>query len=114
MNRDLDLLISFLQPIKILLLDDTVSEIMGNPNGQWWFERKGRLEHAEVVSKAKRKVDARMDRGCVLYGTLTQMQQSLGRYQKDAASGRQLCTGAPAQEQRRAYAVFELFDLSAE
>ena len=51
MNHDLDLLISFLQPIKELLLDDTVSEIMGNPNGQWWFERKGRLEHAEDVYK---------------------------------------------------------------
>jgi hypothetical protein len=55
-----------------------------------------------------------MDRGCVLYGTLTQVQQSLSRCQKNAASGRQRCTGAPAQEQRRAYAVFELFDLSAE
>jgi pilus assembly protein CpaF len=53
MNHDLDLLISFLQPIKELLLDDTVSEIMGNPNGQWWFERKGRLEPAEVVFDAK-------------------------------------------------------------
>jgi pilus assembly protein CpaF len=53
MNHDLDLLISFLQPIKALLLDDTVSEIMGNPNGEWWFERKGRLEHAEVVFDAK-------------------------------------------------------------
>jgi pilus assembly protein CpaF len=53
MNHDLDLLISFLQPIKDLLLDDTVSEIMGNPDGQWWFERKGRLEHAEIVFDAK-------------------------------------------------------------
>jgi pilus assembly protein CpaF len=53
MNHDLDLLISFLQPIKALLLDDTVSEIMGNPNGQWWFERRGRLEHSEIVFDAK-------------------------------------------------------------
>ena len=53
MNHDLDLLISFLQPIKALLLDDTVSEIMGNPNGEWWFEREGRLEHAEIVFDAK-------------------------------------------------------------
>ena len=53
MNHDLDLLISFLQPIKELLLDETVSEIMGNPNGQWWFERRGRLEYAEVVFDAK-------------------------------------------------------------
>ena len=52
-NHDLDLLISFLQPIKALLLDDTVSEIMGNPNGQWWFERRGRLEHSEIVFDAK-------------------------------------------------------------
>ena len=52
MNNDLDLLISFLQPIKELLLDDTVSEIMGNPNGQWWFERRGRVEHAEVIFDA--------------------------------------------------------------
>ena len=53
MNHDLDLLISFLQPIKDLLLDDSVSEIMGNPNGQWWFERRGKLEHAEIVFDAK-------------------------------------------------------------
>ncbi len=53
MNHDLDLLISFLQPIKELLLDDTVSEIMGNPNGQWWFERRGKLEHAEIDFEAK-------------------------------------------------------------
>jgi len=53
MNQDLDLLISFPQPIKELLLDDSVSEIMGNPNGQWWFERRGKLEHAEVVFDAK-------------------------------------------------------------
>ena len=53
MNNDLNLLISFLQPIKELLLDDTVSEIMGNPNGQWWFERRGRLEHSEIVFDAK-------------------------------------------------------------
>jgi pilus assembly protein CpaF len=53
MNHDLDLLISFLQPIKELLLDDSVSEIMGNPNGQWWFERRGKLEHAEIVFDAK-------------------------------------------------------------
>jgi pilus assembly protein CpaF len=53
MNHDLDLLISFLQPIKELLLDDSVSEIMGNPNGQWWFERGGKLEHAEIIFDAK-------------------------------------------------------------
>ena len=61
MNNDLDLLISFLQPIKELLLDDTVSEIMGNPNGQWWFERRGRVEHAEIIfdAKAHRTIQSR-------------------------------------------------------
>ena len=26
---------------------------MGNPNGTWWFERRGKLEHAEIVFDAK-------------------------------------------------------------
>jgi pilus assembly protein CpaF len=47
MNRDLELLISFLTPIKELLLDDSISEIMGNPDGSWWFEKHGRLYGAE-------------------------------------------------------------------
>lgn len=49
MNRDLELLVSFLQPIKALLLDDGVSEIMGNPNGSWWYEKRGRLYRAGDV-----------------------------------------------------------------
>ena len=49
MNRDLELLISFLTPIKELLLDDSISEIMGNPNGSWWFEKRGKLYHAESL-----------------------------------------------------------------
>lgn len=49
MNRDLELLISFLTPIKALLLDDSISEIMGNPNGSWWFERHGKLYPAESL-----------------------------------------------------------------
>jgi pilus assembly protein CpaF len=49
MNRDLELLIAFLQPIEELLLDDSVSEIMGNPDGVWWYERRGQLHRAESV-----------------------------------------------------------------
>jgi pilus assembly protein CpaF len=49
MNRDLGLLISFLTPIKELLLDDSISEIMGNPNGSWWFEKHGKLYPAESL-----------------------------------------------------------------
>jgi pilus assembly protein CpaF len=49
-SKDLELLISFMQPIKELLLDDTITEIMGNPDGVWWVERKGKIERAEGVS----------------------------------------------------------------
>lgn len=50
MNRDLELLIAFLRPIEELLRDDSVTEIMGNPDGSWWFERAGRLHHADAVA----------------------------------------------------------------
>jgi pilus assembly protein CpaF len=53
MNNDLELLISFLKPIKDLLLDETVTEIMGNPDGRWWFERRGRIEPSDIVFDAK-------------------------------------------------------------
>ncbi len=50
MNRDLELLIAFLEPIRELLLVPAVTEIMGNPDGSWWFERTGRPHRAESVS----------------------------------------------------------------
>jgi pilus assembly protein CpaF len=53
MNNDLELLISFLKPIKDLLLDETVTEIMGNPDGRWWFERRGRIEPSDIVFDSK-------------------------------------------------------------
>ena len=39
----LDLLRPFLRPIEPLLLDDDVSEIMGNPNATWYAEREGEM-----------------------------------------------------------------------
>ena len=45
-----DLIIPFLRPIEGLLLDDGISEIMGNPDSTWWFERDGILHQAESVS----------------------------------------------------------------
>ena len=36
-----DLILPFLRPIEPLLLDDSVSEIMGNPDATWWYERDG-------------------------------------------------------------------------
>lgn len=38
-----ELILPFLRPIEPLLLDDTVSEIMGNPDCSWWYEREGVL-----------------------------------------------------------------------
>jgi pilus assembly protein CpaF len=36
-----ELILPFLRPIEPLLLDDSVSEIMGNPDATWWYERNG-------------------------------------------------------------------------
>jgi pilus assembly protein CpaF len=36
-----DLILPFLRPIGLLLLDESVSEIMGNPDATWWYERDG-------------------------------------------------------------------------
>src|SRR6202453_3481703 len=44
-----ELILPFFRPIESLLLDDSVSEIMGNPDGMWWFERRGKMERAEGV-----------------------------------------------------------------
>src|SRR5579864_1590191 len=36
-----ELILPFLRPIESLLLDESVSEIMGNPDATWWYERDG-------------------------------------------------------------------------
>ena len=36
-----DLILPFLRPIEPFLLDESVSEIMGNPDATWWYERDG-------------------------------------------------------------------------
>jgi pilus assembly protein CpaF len=38
-----ELILPFLRPIEPLLLDESVSEIMGNPDASWWYERDGIL-----------------------------------------------------------------------
>jgi len=45
----LDLLLPFLRPIEPLLLDESVSEIMGNPDESWWYERDGIICPEESV-----------------------------------------------------------------
>jgi pilus assembly protein CpaF len=39
-----ELILPFMRPIEPLLLDENVSEIMGNPNSTWYAERAGRVE----------------------------------------------------------------------
>ncbi|HEY6847559.1 MAG TPA: ATPase, T2SS/T4P/T4SS family [Terracidiphilus sp.] len=38
-----ELILPFLRPIEPLLLDESISEIMGNPDASWWSERDGIL-----------------------------------------------------------------------
>jgi pilus assembly protein CpaF len=38
-----ELILPFLRPIESLLLDESISEIMGNPDASWFYERDGRL-----------------------------------------------------------------------
>jgi pilus assembly protein CpaF len=45
-----DLILPFLRTIEGLLLDDGISEIMGNPDSTWWFERDGILHPAQDIS----------------------------------------------------------------
>src|SRR5215469_11941087 len=47
-----ELVLPFLRPIEPLLLDESISEIMGNPDASWWYEREGILYRASSVSFA--------------------------------------------------------------
>ena len=45
-----ELILPFLRPIEPLLLDETISEIMGNPDASWWYERDGIVTQDRTVS----------------------------------------------------------------
>ena len=45
-----ELILPFMRPIESLLLDDGISEIMGNPDGSWWYERDGIIHRETTVS----------------------------------------------------------------
>jgi hypothetical protein len=45
-----ELILPFLRPIEPLLLDDSISEIMGNPDASWWYERDGILRQEATIS----------------------------------------------------------------
>jgi pilus assembly protein CpaF len=55
------LIIPFFRPIEHLILDDTISEIMGNPDGTWWYERNGKIESAGPISLDPGKVHAGLE-----------------------------------------------------
>ena len=45
-----ELILPFLRPIEPLLLDESVSEIMGNPDSSWSYEREGALCQEPSIS----------------------------------------------------------------
>jgi pilus assembly protein CpaF len=45
-----ELILPFLRPIEPLLLDDSISEIMGNPDASWWYERDGIIRRDADIS----------------------------------------------------------------
>jgi pilus assembly protein CpaF len=45
-----ELILPFLRPIEPLLRDDSVSEIMGNPDASWWYERDGILHREASIN----------------------------------------------------------------
>ena len=45
-----ELILPFLRPIEKLLLDDSISEIMGNPDASWWYERDGIMQREPSIS----------------------------------------------------------------
>src|SRR6476661_8885461 len=45
-----ELILPFLRPIEPLLLDDSISEIMGNPDASWWYERDGIIRQEKTIS----------------------------------------------------------------
>jgi len=45
-----ELILPFLRPIESLLLDESVSEIMGNPDASWWYERYGIMFQEKTIS----------------------------------------------------------------
>ncbi len=51
-----ELILPFLRPIEPLLLDESISEIMGNPDASWWYERDGIIHREKTISFAASKL----------------------------------------------------------
>src|ERR1700684_1824838 len=50
LTMSFELILPFLRPIESLLLDENVSEIMGNPDASWWYERDGIMFQEQTIS----------------------------------------------------------------
>jgi pilus assembly protein CpaF len=57
-----ELILPFLRPIEPLLLDESISEIMGNPDASWWYERDGMIFREETIRFRPAPDWARSDR----------------------------------------------------
>ena len=56
-----ELILPFLRPIESLLLDDGISEIMGNPDSTWWYERDGIVHREASIQFAPEKLRAGLE-----------------------------------------------------
>ena len=51
-----DLILPFLRRIEPLLMDNDISEIMGNPDASWWYERDGIMRREPSIAFAAGKL----------------------------------------------------------
>jgi pilus assembly protein CpaF len=51
-----ELILPFLRPIEPMLMDENISEIMGNPDASWWYEREGIIHREKTISVAAGKL----------------------------------------------------------
>lgn len=56
-----ELIIPFLKPIEPLLSDANISEIMGNPDASWWYEKEGELRPASGIEFPAQKLLAGLE-----------------------------------------------------
>ena len=56
-----DLILPFFRPIEHLLLSDTVSEIMVNPDSSVWIEEDGEMSHLHRIRFEQGALDAGLE-----------------------------------------------------
>ena len=56
-----ELILPFFRPIAALLLDEEISEIMGNPDSTWWVEREGDVSRVDGIDFGGEKLLTGLD-----------------------------------------------------